>query len=50
MTIEFDVHSQEETEQIATKLAGLLSPPDVLTLEGDLEPVKRLSRKHWRRD
>lgn len=36
MTIEFDVHSQEETEQIATKLASLLSPPDVLTLEGDL--------------
>ncbi|MDN4608404.1 tRNA (adenosine(37)-N6)-threonylcarbamoyltransferase complex ATPase subunit type 1 TsaE [Sporosarcina highlanderae] len=36
MTIEFDVHSQEETEQIAMKLASLLSPPDVLTLEGDL--------------
>lgn len=36
MTIEINVHSQLETEQIAEKLASLLSPPDVLTLEGDL--------------
>lgn len=36
MTIEFNVHSLEETEQIANILAGLLSPPDVVTLEGDL--------------
>lgn len=36
MTIEFNVHSLEETEQLAEKLAGLLVPPDVLTLEGDL--------------
>ncbi|GEN84636.1 tRNA (adenosine(37)-N6)-threonylcarbamoyltransferase complex ATPase subunit type 1 TsaE [Sporosarcina luteola] len=36
MTIEINVHSQEETEQLAHKLASLLSPPDVLTLEGDL--------------
>jgi len=36
MTIEFNVHSLAETEQIANTLAGLLSPPDVLTLEGDL--------------
>lgn len=36
MTIEFNAHSLEETEQIANTLAGLLSPPDVVTLEGDL--------------
>ena len=36
MTIQFNVHSLEETEQIANTLAGLLSPPDVVTLEGDL--------------
>lgn len=36
MTREIKVHSVEETEQIATKLAALLTPPDVLTLEGDL--------------
>ncbi|MCM3638807.1 tRNA (adenosine(37)-N6)-threonylcarbamoyltransferase complex ATPase subunit type 1 TsaE [Sporosarcina luteola] len=36
MTIEFNVHSLEETEHIANILAGLLSPPDVVTLEGDL--------------
>ena len=36
MTIQFNVHSLEETEQIANTLAGLLSPPDVITLEGDL--------------
>ncbi|MCM3711912.1 tRNA (adenosine(37)-N6)-threonylcarbamoyltransferase complex ATPase subunit type 1 TsaE [Sporosarcina luteola] len=36
MTIEFNVHSLEETEHIANRLAGLLSPPDVVTLEGDL--------------
>ncbi|WP_252505130.1 tRNA (adenosine(37)-N6)-threonylcarbamoyltransferase complex ATPase subunit type 1 TsaE [Sporosarcina sp. Marseille-Q4943] len=36
MTIQFNVHSLAETEQIAHTLAGLLSPPDVVTLEGDL--------------
>jgi tRNA threonylcarbamoyladenosine biosynthesis protein TsaE len=36
MTREIEVSSVEETEQIATKLAALLTPPDVLTLEGDL--------------
>ena len=36
MTREIEVNSVEETEQIATKLAALLAPPDVLTLEGDL--------------
>ena len=36
MTREIEVNSVEETEQIATKLAALLTPPDVLTLEGDL--------------
>ena len=36
MTIQFNVHSLEETEHIANTLAGLLSPPDVITLEGDL--------------
>jgi tRNA threonylcarbamoyladenosine biosynthesis protein TsaE len=36
MNREIEVHSVEETEQIATKLAALLTPPDVLTLEGDL--------------
>lgn len=30
------VHSMEDTEQLAHALAPLLSPPDVLTLEGDL--------------
>ena len=36
MTREIEVNSVEETEKIATKLAVLLTPPDVLTLEGDL--------------
>ena len=36
MTREIVVNSVEETERIATKLAALLTPPDVLTLEGDL--------------
>ena len=36
MTREIEVSSVEETEKIATKLAALLTPPDVLTLEGDL--------------
>ncbi len=36
MTREIEVNSVEETEQIAIKLAALLTPPDVLTLEGDL--------------
>ncbi|WP_432361642.1 tRNA (adenosine(37)-N6)-threonylcarbamoyltransferase complex ATPase subunit type 1 TsaE [Sporosarcina sp. UB5] len=36
MTIEINVQSLKETELLAEKLAGLLSPPDVLTLEGDL--------------
>ena len=47
MTIHFDVHSLEETEQIANTLAGLLSPPDVVTLEGDLGAGRRRSRKRW---
>ncbi|MHA6260088.1 tRNA (adenosine(37)-N6)-threonylcarbamoyltransferase complex ATPase subunit type 1 TsaE [Sporosarcina sp. CAU 1771] len=33
---EITVHSLEETNSIARKLAKLLSPPDVITLEGDL--------------
>lgn len=36
MTQKIEVNSVEETELIATKLAALLTPPDVLTLEGDL--------------
>lgn len=36
MDKELLVHSVEETEQLATQLAKLLSPPDILTLEGDL--------------
>lgn len=32
----FQVHSIEDTEQFAQQLAPCLSPPDVLTLEGDL--------------
>lgn len=36
MNKEIDVHSVEETEQLARKLATLLAPPDVITLEGDL--------------
>lgn len=36
MTKEFIVHSVQETEQLAAKLAALLTPPDVITLEGDL--------------
>lgn len=35
-TIEIDIYSLEETQQLAGQLAGLLAPPDVLTLEGDL--------------
>lgn len=34
--IEIDIHSLEETQHLAHKLATLLTPPDVLTLEGDL--------------
>lgn len=36
MIKQFNVQSLAETEKLATKLAALLSPPDVLTLEGDL--------------
>lgn len=36
MKKDFDVYSVEETEQLARKLAMLLAPPDVITLEGDL--------------
>ena len=36
MTQKIEVNSVEETELIATKLAALLTPPDILTLEGDL--------------
>ena len=36
MIKEFKVHSLEETERFAAKLAALLTPPDVITLEGDL--------------
>jgi tRNA threonylcarbamoyladenosine biosynthesis protein TsaE len=36
MIKEFEVHSVEETEKLATKLSTLLTPPDVITLEGDL--------------
>ncbi|NYF26385.1 tRNA (adenosine(37)-N6)-threonylcarbamoyltransferase complex ATPase subunit type 1 TsaE [Sporosarcina sp. JAI121] len=36
MNREIEVNSVEETEKIALKLATLLAPPDVLTLEGDL--------------
>lgn len=31
-----DVYSVEETEELARKLADLLTPPDVIALEGDL--------------
>lgn len=36
MIKEIRVHSLEETNRLATRLATLLSPPDVITLEGDL--------------
>lgn len=36
MVIEFIVHSEKETEKFAQKLATLLLPPDVVTLEGNL--------------
>lgn len=36
MKKEFMVHSLEETENFAHKLATFLTPPDVITLEGDL--------------
>lgn len=36
MIKEIKVYSLEETNKLAAKLAGLLSPPDVITLEGDL--------------
>lgn len=36
MTEKFIVHSLEETQQFANRLAKLLNPPDVITLEGDL--------------
>lgn len=31
-----EIHNLAETEKLANQLAALLSPPDVLTLEGDL--------------
>lgn len=36
MEKEFIVHSLEETQKFANRLAKLLAPPDVITLEGDL--------------
>lgn len=36
MAKEFVVHSLEETQKFAKQLAALLTPPDVVTLEGDL--------------
>lgn len=36
MIKEFTVHSLQETERFAEKLGVLLTPPDVITLEGDL--------------
>ena len=36
MKKQFMVHSLRETEQFARNLALLISPPDVITLEGDL--------------
>ena len=33
---EIKVQSLEETKRIASKLATMLTPPDVVTLEGDL--------------
>ncbi len=36
MTGSFDVHSVEETWELARRLAGELKPGDVLCLEGDL--------------
>ena len=36
MKKQFTVHSLKETEQLAKNLALLISPPDVITLEGDL--------------
>ena len=33
---EFTVYSLAETQQFAQKLADLLTPPDIITLEGDL--------------
>lgn len=36
MIKQFNVQSLAETQALATRLAALLSPPDVLTLEGDL--------------
>ncbi|MCF3943178.1 tRNA (adenosine(37)-N6)-threonylcarbamoyltransferase complex ATPase subunit type 1 TsaE [Oceanobacillus alkalisoli] len=35
-SIEFIAHSLEETEEIAMRLANLLQPGDLLTLEGEL--------------
>ncbi|MFS0577039.1 tRNA (adenosine(37)-N6)-threonylcarbamoyltransferase complex ATPase subunit type 1 TsaE [Sporosarcina sp. 179-K 3D1 HS] len=36
MIKEIKVHSVQETEAIAERLASLLAPPDVILLEGDL--------------
>lgn len=36
MKIEITVNSVKETEQLASTIASLLAPPDVITLEGDL--------------
>ncbi|BAQ08933.1 ATP-binding protein [Bacillus sp. OxB-1] len=36
MIKEIEVHSVQETEAIAERLASLLAPPDVILLEGDL--------------
>lgn len=36
MIRQLNIQSLAETEELASKLASLLSPPDVITLEGDL--------------
>lgn len=36
MVKEFKVYSLEETQQFAIRLAKLLTPPDIITLEGNL--------------
>ena len=45
MIKEIEVHSVEQTEQLAIKLAALLTPPDVITLEGDLGREKQHLRR-----
>ena len=49
MAKEFITNSEEETGEIASRLAGLISRPAVLTLEGDLGAGKTVFSRNFAR-